>query len=239
MNKKQLWLNLKDYHFEELVPPALWDNIKERFGGENASTKAFAGKIARKLGWSEKFSLKAVTEYKKFVYLGVISDFAVTPSRVIDKVWHEHLLFSKAYREFCTGVIQYNFDHNPELIPMDEQTAAFNEQYHSTLELYKREFGIEPPTAIWGIPKFDIGSVTTTRDLKKKKENTASADDTPLFMYFGSTGGDNSEHFSEFNGFEGGSGGGGGTEGSWDAGGDAGSDSGSSGCSSGCGGGGD
>ena len=46
MDKKQLWRNLKDYHFEELVPPALWDNIKERFGGENASTKAFAGKIA-------------------------------------------------------------------------------------------------------------------------------------------------------------------------------------------------
>lgn len=122
---------------------------------------------------------------------------------------------------------------------MQDQTAVFNEQYHSTLELYKKEFGTGPPPAIWGIPKFDIESMPTTSDLKKKKESFAYADNTPLFMYFGSTGGGNAELFPEFNGFEGGAGGGGGTEGSWDAGGDAGSDSGSSGCSSGCGGGGD
>ena len=27
--------------------------------------------------------------------------FGVTPSKVIDQVWHEHILFSRAYRDFC------------------------------------------------------------------------------------------------------------------------------------------
>ena len=81
MNKKDLWLKLKDYHFDHLVPSHLWDYITENFSGVDESTKAFASKIARKLGWSNKFALKAITEYKKFVYLGIVSDFAVTPSR--------------------------------------------------------------------------------------------------------------------------------------------------------------
>jgi hypothetical protein len=93
MDKKQLWLNIKAYHFNNLVSPNLWVQIKEKFGGADASTRAFADKIARKTGWTSKFSLLAISEYKKFVYLGVVSDFNATPSKVIDKVWHEHLLY--------------------------------------------------------------------------------------------------------------------------------------------------
>jgi hypothetical protein len=48
MNKKDLWLRLKAYHFNHLVPPHLWIKVTAAFGGEGASTKAFADKIARK-----------------------------------------------------------------------------------------------------------------------------------------------------------------------------------------------
>lgn len=144
MHKTQLWLNLQAYHFDNLVPPHLWDHVIENFGGPDAPTKAFAKKIARKFGWSNKFALKAISEYKKFIYLGVFSDFAVTPSKIIDQVWHEHILFSKAYREFCTEIIQYNFDHNPELVPIADQTGTFNAQYLDTINLYQTEFGFVP-----------------------------------------------------------------------------------------------
>jgi hypothetical protein len=100
MNKKDLWLRLKAYHFNHLVPPHLWIKVRAAFGGEEASTKAFADKIARKLDWKHLFTLRAIREYKKFIYLGAVSDFVVTPSKIIDQVWHEHLLFTKEYRDF-------------------------------------------------------------------------------------------------------------------------------------------
>ena len=93
MNKNELRLKIKHCHFNHIVPANMWGKINETFGRTDASTKAFADKIARKHGWKESFALKAVAEYKKFVYLGVIGKFHVTPSKFIDVVWHERILF--------------------------------------------------------------------------------------------------------------------------------------------------
>lgn len=122
--KRELWLRLRNYHFENLAPPHLWDHVAAAFGNTDASTRAFANKIARKHGWHPRFARRAIDEYRKFVFLGVTADFIVTPPKIIDQVWHEHLLFSKAYREFCRDVLQRDFDHNPELIPSDEHRTV-------------------------------------------------------------------------------------------------------------------
>jgi hypothetical protein len=242
MNKKELWLRLKNYHFDHIVPANLWDNILEAFGGADASTKAFAAKIAKKHNWSNLFALRAVTEYKKFVYLGVISNFYVTPSKEIDIVWHEHLLFSKAYREFCNTVIEYTFDHHPELMPMADETGRFSAQYVDTLDLYKTEFGVDPPVAIWGVTKFDKEKVAAAgyeSKEKKKWDDSYSGDyysnDTCLYMYFGGEE-VNHESYPEFNEHGGNEFEGAGAGSDWndsdssDSGGDGG------GCSGGCGG---
>jgi len=243
VEKRALWLQLKNYHFEHLVPQTLWEKVNEFFGNKEASTKAFASKIARKNGWKDSFAYRAVKEYKKFVFLGIISDFQVTPSKVIDIVWHEHLLFTKAYREFCADVIHHSFDHHPELIPISEQTSVFNAQYVDTLFLYKREFGIEPPSDIWSIPKFDPSTILPGSYEKSKKkreewgESTATGSDMPLIGFFDTDFQSDSSGFPEFGG---GDFGGGGAGDSWTNDGSDNSDSGDSSCSScssGCGGG--
>src|SRR5215213_4394127 len=191
MNKKDLWLRLKAYHFNHLVPAHLWIKVTAAFGGEDASTKAFADKRTQ-----------------KFIYLGAVSDFIVTPSKIIDQVWHEHLLFTKAYRDFCSYVLGFSFDHNPELIPMTDQTGTFNAQYLDTLELYKKEFGIDPREDIWSQPKFDKELVPRSGDRPKKKTAMAGGDsgpyysDTPLYTYFDfSDNGESIEAYPEFDGF--------------------------------------
>jgi len=244
MNKKELWLRLKSYHFDHIVAPGLWDHITAKFGQTDPSLKAFAGKIARKHGWKNKFTLQALNEYKKFVYLGIVSDFQVTPSRVIDVVWHEHILFSKAYRDFCTEVVLQHFDHHPELVPVTDQTGRFSAQYLDTIDLYKKEFDVEPPAAIWGDPKFDKEQQQkgNYESGKKRRDNNNSnlyESDAPLYSYFAA---ESAVAYPEFSGFEGGDFGGGGagsdwSDGSSDSGGDSGGDGG--GCSGGCGGGGD
>ncbi|MBL7702287.1 MAG: hypothetical protein JNM14_08550 [Ferruginibacter sp.] len=242
MNKKELWLKLRSYHFDHLVPTNLWQHISSAFGGPDAFSKAFAAKIARKHNWSNAFALKAISEYKKFVYLGVVSDFHVTPSKIIDVVWHEHILFTKAYREFCDEVICYQFDHHPELLPMEDETGRFNAQYLDTVDFYASEFGYAPPTAIWGETKFDKEKLKEKNYSSREKTVYAAGDgsntyysDDSLSSYFGGS------TSTEFNG---GDFGGGGASGDWSDGNgndsgssDSGGDSGDSGgCSGGCGG---
>jgi len=146
--KRDLWIRLESYTFDHLVPTHLWDHVRSVFGGTDASTRAFADKLSRKLGWDIRFALRAIAEYKRFVYLGMVSDFGVTPSKVIDQVWHEHILFSRAYRDFCDEVLGCEFDHHPELVPVAAETGVFSAQYHATLVLYRKEFNVEPPDDI-------------------------------------------------------------------------------------------
>jgi hypothetical protein len=187
MNKKELWLKISNYHFDQLVPTNLWDEIAAKFGGQNPFTKAFADKLSRKLNWKKVFALKAIWEYKKFVYMGVISDFSVTPSKVIDQVWHEHLLFSSGYRKFCKEVIRYDFDHNPELVSVVSQTEVFQSQYYHTIELYKKEFGHEPPHEIWDVTKFK-GKIEKIKKPQKNQNDSGYSDsyagEAPLISMF-------------------------------------------------------
>ncbi|MCE9600881.1 MAG: hypothetical protein K8S21_01535 [Gemmatimonadetes bacterium] len=265
--KKELWLRLQRYHFDHLVPAQLTDHVRAAFGGADASTMAFASKVARKLGWTRPFALRAIHEYKKFVYLGVVSDSGVTPPKVIDQVWHEHLLFTRAYRDFCRDVLGRDFDHNPELVQSKSQTELFQVQYAATLVLYHTEFHREPPAEIWGTPKFKAGPVTNKPSPRKRSsgddgsvssEHGSSYESEPLHTFFFGSGGDSggssgASHFGGGGGFSGG-----GSSASWDDpsdghgdaghggdsdsgsdGGDGGGDGGGSGCSSSCGGGGD
>jgi hypothetical protein len=250
MTKAELWLRLKNYHFDHIVPPMIWENVVEFFGGANASTKAFADKVARKHNWKVSYTMKAINEYKKFVYLAVVSDFHVTPSKIIDVIWHEHLLFSKAYRTFCNEVIEYVFDHHPELMPMEDQTGRFTAQYEETLKLYEHEFAVTPPAAVWGQTKYDELELETYNYKARKKgsetdvylSSNSYSSDSSLYTYFDGNADNPEFSSSEYSDFDGG-----GAGGDWsDAPGNDSGDSGDSGdggsgdgggCSGSCGGG--
>lgn len=208
--KRDLWLRIRDYTFDDLVPPRLADQWQSAFGRSDPSLQAFAGKISRKLGWNRRFALLAIREYKKFVYLGLVSRTSVTPPKIIDQVWHEHLLFTRGYRHFCQEVLRRDFDHNPELLPTKRQSEVYAAQYEATLALYQHEFNETPPPEIWGTPKFATPRAADAARRRERQASTAdvwvpssstgvSGDDAPLHEQFGGGGG-----FS-----------GGGSEGSW------------------------
>jgi hypothetical protein len=217
--KPTLWLRLKHYHFEHLVPAHLTDHVMATFGGPDAATRAFASKLSRKLGWTPLFAFRALAEYRKFVYLGMVSEVPVTPSKVIDQVWHEHLLFTRGYDQFCQEVLGRPFDHHPELVSMDDQTEVFQSQYEATLDLYETEFNCAPPADIWSTPKFKPGLARVRRALRKRTsggDSSSSGSDAPLYSYFdgsSSIAGGSYATMPEFGGGGGFSGGGG--ESSW------------------------
>lgn len=59
MSKRDLWKRISNYQFEHIVQPELMDKVSAMFGGADASTQAFASKLALKQGWSRKFALRA------------------------------------------------------------------------------------------------------------------------------------------------------------------------------------
>ncbi len=127
--------------------PALWQRI-EQHPIAGADNPAFIRRLARENAWSHDFALRAIQEYKRYCYLQCVSASSRCPSRVVDQVWHLHLLYTRDYwRRFCPDVLQRDLHHAPS-----QETAkdlnVDRENYALTLADYEREFGAAP-TAIW------------------------------------------------------------------------------------------
>lgn len=104
-----------------------------------------SAKLAWEHHWSEIYTLRAMHEYKKFVFLALIAEGMVSPSSTIDCVWHYHLLYTYSYWEdFCGKVLNKYLHHYP-----GDNGAA--DRYDYTLELYHSYFG-NPPKDIWDLP---------------------------------------------------------------------------------------
>lgn len=126
---------------------------------------------------------------------------------------------------------------------MQDQTGRFSAQYLDTLDLYKKEFGADPPENIWGLTKFDKEQQRKENYQSGKKNRSNDGADVysgegPLFTWFEA---EPAESYPKFTEFGGGDFGGGGAGSDWSDSGDGGGggDSGGGGCSGGCGGGGD
>jgi hypothetical protein len=131
LRDEALWQRLSDYSFD-------------RIGG----SLTFPKKLARDAQWSAKFTRRAIDEYRRFLYLTQVSDAEVTPSAVVDVVWHLHLTYTREYwQELCDGVLGRPLHHDPCLGP--EENPRYERQYEATRQLYADEFATSPPRDIW------------------------------------------------------------------------------------------
>jgi len=96
-------------------------------------------------GWTPAFTSRAITEYRRFIFLAGLGRGEVTPSEAVDQVWHLHLVYTRDYREFCAAGGAF-IEHGPTR--GSQETSRFAQQYESTIELYREFFG-EPPVDIW------------------------------------------------------------------------------------------
>ncbi len=141
---------MKNNQFIALSPgKLLWEKINNFPLDEPGIKLPFSKKLAREQGWSEAFTRQAVQEYKRFIYLCCISPTGASPSGIVDKVWHQHLLYTQNYWElFCEKTLGRKIHHFPSGGGMAEKRkhAAWQED---TLQLYRQCFGEDPPEAIW------------------------------------------------------------------------------------------
>src|SRR5438128_499968 len=80
----------------------------------SASTYTFADRLAKENGWTHSFCDRAIKEYRRFAYLAVAAGHPVSPSEVVDQVWHLHLIFTRSYwDDFCGQALGRTLHHEP------------------------------------------------------------------------------------------------------------------------------
>jgi hypothetical protein len=127
----------------------LWEKIKAFELDDNNSSQTFTDRLARENGWSHEFAIRAIIEYKKFIFLICVSNQPLTPSDEVDQVWHLHLLYTHSYwDEFCDNIILKRIHHGPTRGGNNEK-QKFTNWYLRTIELYKINFKQNPPVDIW------------------------------------------------------------------------------------------
>lgn len=112
----------------------------------------FSAKLSWEYRWTGIFTYRAIQEYKKFVFLSQVAIHQVSPSTIVDRVWHQHLLYTHSYwNEFCGKVLNQPLHHLPSL-GSKQEGLRYRHQYQQTLASYTQYFGT-PPSDIWNAPK--------------------------------------------------------------------------------------
>ena len=92
-----------------------------------------------------------IEEYKKFLVIKVISKdtqcpLNLSPSSLIDQVWHEHVLHTAKYREACTALGVF-IDHDPS--GATEEDDKREKRLLLTKTHYSLIFNTEAPINFW------------------------------------------------------------------------------------------
>jgi hypothetical protein len=89
-------------------------------------------------------------EYRRFLALHLaFPDVDVVPCKLVDEMWHRHILDTAAYREDCQKIFGRFLDHFPYFgMRGPEDAEALNDAYAQTLGRYRDAFD-EPPADTW------------------------------------------------------------------------------------------
>jgi hypothetical protein len=89
-------------------------------------------------------------EYRKFLGLQLLYPGAdIVPCKLVDEMWHRHILDTAAYREDCDAIFGRFLDHFPYFGMRGEEDAqALHDAYADTLDRYRDAVG-EPPADTW------------------------------------------------------------------------------------------
>ncbi|NDH04918.1 hypothetical protein EBX93_03205 [bacterium] len=120
----------------------LWQKIHDFDLDKPHGEYGFSTRLAMENFWTQEFTRQAILEYKKFMFLAAISDFMVSPSKIIDVVWHQHLVFTQSYQEFC-NLLGKQVQHLPSTRNREE-FEKFRQAKERTAKSYETNFGTQP-----------------------------------------------------------------------------------------------
>ena len=145
---------------------ALWEAIRRFSFDETIEEYGFETRLAYENKWTHHVTKQAIEEYKKFMFLASISNQMVSPSEIVDRVWHQHLIFSKSYERLCQiagrKIEHIPSTHNPH------NHSVFNTAKEHTATLYESYFGQQDPH-FWDNHYLDATQLTTKDTVLRKR----------------------------------------------------------------------
>ena len=95
-----------------MIEKNLWDKILAFQFDQTDEEYGFTTRLAYENSWTINFAKLAILEYKKFMFLAATAREMVSPSEVVDIVWHQHLIYSHSYKNLCQ-ILGKNIEHIP------------------------------------------------------------------------------------------------------------------------------
>lgn len=133
----------------KLKEKQLWKALKAFSPDEPEAVLSFSQRLAQENGWTADYTKRAIEEYKCFLFLCCVSSTKLTPSPVVDQVWHLHMVYTHSYwNELCRTILQKELHHNPTQGGAAE-AQKYRECYEQTLKQYRLKFGKDAPPDIW------------------------------------------------------------------------------------------
>jgi len=124
----------------------------EHYNPNELDLERFVAKVQRDHGnhvQDEATARAAVEEYRKMLIL--IQRFPeqpVVPSKLVDLVWHEHILDTKRYKRDCLRMFGQYIHHSPSFGGEDEK-SELSAQQKEMFQLYQTAFDGAPPVSVW------------------------------------------------------------------------------------------
>jgi hypothetical protein len=92
-------------------------------------------------GWSTEKAEEAASLYREFLVLCMLHHHeALVPTKLIDDVWHQHILDTRKYEEDCYAVFGKFLHHSPDYRP-DSSKELRDSRFALTRDLFMKEFG--------------------------------------------------------------------------------------------------
>ena len=112
---------------------------------KNLNLSMIKEKLMKIKGWTEPQSANAVEWYRR--YLIVCAKYPEqnhVPTKVIDEVWHLHILDTRKYASDCGAIFGEFKHHTPSY--SDISADRLDEDFDRMNQFYRVEFGEDPTT---------------------------------------------------------------------------------------------
>ena len=120
---------------------ALWEQVMEY--DMSIITKTFAERQPKYAAQANELEY----ECKRFMYLACIApNLDLAPTKPIDEYWHQFMLFTHEYQDFCNKFNGYFVHHNPLAGP-DHKTI-----FERTQDIVTKVFGDFKNKSLWFLP---------------------------------------------------------------------------------------
>ena len=126
-----------------------------------------SARLRREHGWSEEFTDAALEGYRQFMKLKILQEDwdadKLSPSLIIDRVWHSHILDTKSYARACNAYAGHMIHHNPDGgLNQEERSERIKITQATLIGLCGNKFDKE----VWS-----FGQDITTSDPTSSNEN--------------------------------------------------------------------